>query len=75
MKVYTVTIQWLRWTKRDYKRESVVVRGVVAADIISAGLEALKPYKNNTSSNISAVWYDWPQPNGLSRQLSFTENR
>lgn len=61
MRTYTATVQWLRWTKRDYRLCRATVRGVKADNITAASAAALQPYEHFTNATISSIWYDWPQ--------------
>lgn len=63
MTTFTATVQWLRWTKRDYKRESRTIRGITADSITAAKAIALQPYEAFTNAVVSSIFYDWPQPN------------
>ena len=58
---YTVLVQWMVWSKRDYLRRTKWYRSIEANGIVEAGNIALEYHKNCICPSVSMVWHNWPQ--------------
>ena len=64
MRTHTVTVQWMTWSRGNYRRHTHTYRDIRAASCTEAGNIALALMDGGICPSVSCVWYDWPQKPG-----------